>query len=130
MSIFDNIFGKNDSKGTSSQSVMWNELTQLQQLDTIIEESESIPVLIFKHSTRCSVSRMALRAFENEFSLPEEDLKLYFLDLITYRDVSNEIASRFDVVHQSPQIILIKNGKAVYNESHSDIDVTAIENIL
>ena len=130
MSIFDNIFGKNDSKGTSSQSVMWNELTQLQQLDTIIEESESTPVLIFKHSTRCSVSRMALRAFENEYSLPEEDLKLYFLDLIAYRNISNEIASRFDVVHQSPQVILIKNGKAVYNESHSDIDVTAIEDIL
>ncbi|GGB68251.1 thioredoxin family protein [Flavobacterium suaedae] len=130
MSIFDNIFGKNDSKGTSSQSVMWNELTQLQQLDTIAEESESTPVLIFKHSTRCSVSRMALRGFENEYSLPEEDLKLYFLDLIAYRNVSNEIASRFDVVHQSPQVILIKNGKAVYNESHSDIDVTAIEDIL
>lgn len=130
MSIFDNIFGKNDSKGTSSQSVMWNELTQLQQLDTIIEESESIPVLIFKHSTRCSVSRMALRAFENEFSLPEEDLKLYFLDLITYRDVSNEIASRFDVVHQSPQVILIKNGKAVYNESHSDISAEEIAKLL
>lgn len=130
MSIFDNIFGKNDSKGTSSQSVIWNELTQLQQLDAIIEESGNTPVLIFKHSTRCNVSRMALRTFENEYSLSEDDLKLYFLDLIAYRDVSNEIASRFDVIHQSPQVILIKNGKAVYNESHSDIDVTAIENIL
>lgn len=130
MSIFDNIFGKNDSKGTSSQTLMWNELTQLQQLDTIIEKSESMPVLIFKHSTMCSVSRMALRAFENEFSLPEEDLKLYFLDLIAYRDVSNEIASRLGVVHQSPQVILIKNGKAVYNESHSDISAEEIAKLL
>ena len=99
------------------------------QLNEIINESTENAVLLFKHSTRCSISRMALRQFENEFDL---QLKVtpYFLDLLEHRDISNEIAIRFDVVHQSPQLILIKDGKAIYYASHSDIEVEVLKQYL
>ncbi len=127
MSFFDKMFGNNDSKVTPSSRVKWNALTELQQLDTIVDESASIPVLIFKHSTRCSISRMALKGFERDYAIEEDAIKTYFLDLLAHRDISNEIASRFGVLHQSPQILLIKNGEAVYHTSHSDIDAATIK---
>ena len=105
----------------------WITLSDLAQLDEIIETSTKKPVLIFKHSTRCSVSRMALKNFENEYSISDNEASAYFLDLLNYRDISNEIASRFEVQHQSPQLILIKNGKASYSATHSDIDATELK---
>lgn len=104
----------------------WNNLESLAQLDAIEEISFEIPVAIFKHSTRCHISRAALRMFENELNLKHE-IAPYFLDLLQYRNVSNEIASRFGVQHQSPQIIVIKDGKAIYNASHERIDATQLE---
>lgn len=127
MSMFNKLFGDSTSKDTSSSNIVWNELTQLKQLDEIVEESAEIPVVIFKHSTRCSISRMALKTFEREYAIEEGKAKPYFLDLLEHRDISNEIASRFDVQHQSPQLILIKNGIAVYNSSHSDIDAGTVK---
>jgi len=127
MGVFGKIFGNSDSKDTPQSSFQWNDLTELKQLDNIILESNDTPVIIFKHSTRCPVSRMALKNFENEYSIEEGSAKPYFLDLIAYRDVSNEIASRFKVVHQSPQIIVIKNGQEVFNTSHDDIDAGVVK---
>jgi len=124
MGLF-NVFGNNDNKGTESSKINWNALTTLQQLNEISEESNQKPVVIFKHSTRCSISRMALKQFENNFDLHDE-VKPYFLDLIEHRDVSNEIANRFDVIHQSPQILLIKDGKSVYDVSHDGIDAEVL----
>lgn len=128
MSMFNKLFGDSSSKDNPSSNIVWNDLTQLKQLDEIVEESAETPVIIFKHSTRCSISRMALKAFEREYSIVEGKAKPYFLDLLEHRDVSNEIASRFAVQHQSPQLILIKEGKAVYNTSHSDIDAEGLKN--
>jgi bacillithiol system protein YtxJ len=128
--MFNKLFGDSTSKDTASSNIVWNDLTQLKQLEDIIEESAETPVVIFKHSTRCSISRMALKSFEREYAIEEGKAKPYFLDLLEHRDVSNEIASRFDVQHQSPQLILIKNGKAVYNSSHSDIDAATVKNKL
>ncbi|MGV3458957.1 MAG: bacillithiol system redox-active protein YtxJ [Flavobacterium sp.] len=122
MSFFKDIFGNNDSKDTAHSALAWNDLTQLQQLDAIAEESKSQPALIFKHSTRCSISRMALKNFEREYAIAVDDAKPYYLDLLEHRHISNEIASRFGVTHQSPQLIIIKDGVAIYNASHSDID--------
>ena len=99
----------------------WIKLETENQLVNIQQKSYDQPVLIFKHSTRCSISRFALKQFENEFTL-EDRVDAYFLDLLEYRDISNEIASRFGVYHQSPQLLLIKNGQSVYDASHSDID--------
>ena len=104
----------------------WIQLTDLGQLNEIIDSSAQKPVVIFKHSTRCSVSRMSLKLFEKEFNL-EDKVIPYFLDLLEYRSISNEIATRFNVQHQSPQLILIKDGKATYNVSHSDIDAVVLE---
>lgn len=121
MSFLKNMFSGSDEKDSNESKVKWTNLTDLGQLNEIISISNDKPVAIFKHSTRCSVSRMALKQFENEFTSSNK-VTPYFLDLIAYRDVSNEIASRFGVIHQSPQLILIKEGKAIYTVSHSDID--------
>lgn len=128
MSLFKNIFGDSD-KTTNSSKVTWRLLTNLGQLNEIINESTETPVIIFKHSTRCSVSRMALKQFENEFDFSSK-VTPYFLDLLENRNISSEIASRFGVVHQSPQLILIKDGKAIYNSSHSDIASEDLERFL
>ena len=125
MSFFKNIFNSSDDKDFKGNKINWNELTDLVQLDEIIAISNEKPVAIFKHSTKCSVSRMALKQFENEFNSSDK-ITPYFLDLIAHRDISNEIANRFGVTHQSPQLILIKNGKAIYNVSHSDIDAESL----
>ncbi|RBN50621.1 bacillithiol system redox-active protein YtxJ [Flavobacterium psychrolimnae] len=121
MSFFKNMFNSSEEKDSNENKINWNELTDLGQLNEIIAASNEKPVAIFKHSTRCSVSRMALKQFENEFNSSDK-VTPYFLDLIAHRDISNEIATRFGVFHQSPQLILIKEGKAIYNVSHSDID--------
>nr|WP_314897600.1 bacillithiol system redox-active protein YtxJ [uncultured Flavobacterium sp.] len=121
MSFFQNIFNSSDDKDLKENKINWNELTDLGQLNEIIFISNEKPVAIFKHSTRCSVSRMALKQFENEFNSSDK-VTPYFLDLIAHRDISNAIADQFGVRHESPQLIVIKGGKAIYNVSHSDID--------
>lgn len=121
MSFLKNVFGSSDEEKPNNK-MEWNLLTAMNQLDLIVSMSEEKAVLIFKHSTRCSISRFALKQFENEFNL-EEKIEPYFLDLLNYRDISNEIAFRFNVQHQSPQVLLIKNGVVVYDASHSDIVV-------
>jgi len=128
MSILKNLFGSSEPT-TNNSNVSWRHLTDLGQLNEIINESTTTPVVIFKHSTRCSVSRMALKQFENEFDLSNK-VTPYFLDLLEHRDISNEIATRFEVHHQSPQLILIKNGKVIYNASHSDIATEDLERFL
>ncbi|HQW69252.1 MAG TPA: bacillithiol system redox-active protein YtxJ, partial [Flavobacterium sp.] len=109
--------------------IAWRQLTDLGQLNEIVEVSNEKLVLIFKHSTRCSISRYSLKQFENEFTF-EDKIVPYFLDLIAHRDVSNEIAQRFGVFHESPQIILIKEGKAIYDASHESIDAKKLETFI
>lgn len=107
----------------------WNELTELEQFEALIDQSEEQPVLIFKHSTRCSISRFALKQFENEFDL-QDKIAPYYLDLLNHRDISNEIALHFKVQHQSPQILLLKNRAVVYDTSHENIDATELKKYL
>jgi bacillithiol system protein YtxJ len=130
MSLFKNIFGSSDEENhlvpKDEKKIEWRQLTDLGQLNEIVDLSNEKVVLIFKHSTRCSISRFALKQFENEFNL-EDKITPYFIDLLNHRDVSNEIANRFDVFHQSPQILLIKNGKAIFSTSHDDIDAKFLE---
>lgn len=126
MSIFNSLFGNSEETQKIKSNINWIPLTNLGQLNEIMILSEVNPVLIFKHSTRCSVSRMALKQFENEFDLADT-VDAYFLDLLEYRNISNEIANRFQVQHQSPQLILIKDGKAIYDVSHSAIDAVELK---
>lgn len=124
MSLFKNMFGSSGESEKGS-NMTWRALTDLGQLNEIVDESTEKPVVIFKHSTRCSISRMALRQFEQEFNL-EGKVVPYYLDLLEHRDISNEIANRFGVYHQSPQLIVIKDGKAIYDRSHESIDATKL----
>lgn len=126
MSLFNSIFGSSDEKKEKLSSVNWIPLQLRGQLDEIIALSNEKPVLIFKHSTRCSISRFALKQFENEFDL-QNQIDAYFLDLLEFRDISNEIASRFGIMHQSPQLLLIKEGKVLYDASHSDIQADELK---
>jgi len=121
MSIFNSLFGSSEEKKETAAKINWIPLQFVGQLDEMVAFSDQKPAVIFKHSTRCSISRFALKQFENEYAL-EDKVDAYFLDLLEYRDISNEIASRFGVYHQSPQLLLIKNGQSVYDASHSDID--------
>ena len=126
MSIFNKLFGSSEQESTSK--IEWRKLTDLGQLNELTDLSFEKPVLIFKHSTRCSISRFALKQFENEFDFSNEVLQPYFLDLLEYRSISNEIASRFGVFHQSPQILVIREGKSVYDASHDAIAVSEVRN--
>lgn len=119
MNLFKSIFGSSEELSAPSK-VKWRSLTDAGQLNEIINESTEKPVAIFKHSTRCGVSRMTLKQFESEYDL-EDKVTPYFLDLLENRDLSNEIASRFGIEHQSPQLLLIRNGRTIYDASHSDI---------
>ena len=100
----------------------WMPLTDEKQLDEIIAASYHKEIAIFKHSTRCSVSVMAKRSLEQQWDLSDDELPVYFLDLLAYRPISNRIAEIFAVMHQSPQLLLIRQGKAIYHASHSEID--------
>lgn len=129
MSILKNLFG-NSSEENQPSKINWIPLTDLDQLNEISVASNEKPMVIFKHSTRCSISRMALKQFENEYALTDDEVTIYFLDLLSFRDISNAIATRFQVEHQSPQLILIKEEKVIYNASHSDIDAETLKNKL
>lgn len=94
------------------------------QLDTIVTRSHQQLQVIFKHSTRCSVSSMVLNRLERE-QVPA-NIDFYFLDLLSYRPISNAIAERFQVHHESPQVIVLKNGEVVYDESHMAIQMDEI----
>ena len=108
----------------------WIKLESENQLIDIQQKSHSQPVLIFKHSTRCSVSRTALDRLERNWNSDEiKELVPYYLDLIAHRNISNLIAEDFNVEHQSPQVLLIRNGKSVYDRSHFDIDFKSIKEI-
>jgi bacillithiol system protein YtxJ len=126
MSLFNSLFGSSEEKKETVSKVNWIPLQLMGQLDELITLSNEKPVFIFKHSTRCSISRFALKQFENDFAL-HDVMDAYFLDLIAYREISNEIATRFGVQHQSPQLILIKEGKAIYDASHSDIEAGVLK---
>ena len=97
----------------------WIPLTTEAQLAAIKEESEKSPVVIFKHSTRCSISAVAKARLERAEA--PENISFYYLDLLKFRNVSDEIEERFGVMHESPQVLLIKKGECVYDESHSAI---------
>lgn len=104
----------------------WQSLNQAGQLNAIIERSHDKPQIIFKHSTRCGISSMAKHQLEHDWDLDAELVDMYYLDLIAHRDMSNQIADLTGVTHQSPQIILIRKGKAVFDTSHHAISVARI----
>lgn len=122
MSLLKKLFSSSTNYEKEKITIPWHRLTTIKQLDDIEKESLRKPIAIFKHSTRCGTSRMALRQFERQFEIEDEKVKLYFLDLIAFREVSNEVAIRFQVMHQSPQLLVVKNGNTIHHSSHYNID--------
>ncbi len=108
--------------------MQWTNLTTLAQLDTI-KNDENYSV-IFKHSTRCSISMMVKRRFEMDWDALPEGISLYFLDLISHRDISAAIAEVFQVHHESPQLLLIKNGECILDSSHGDISAEEVAELV
>ena len=115
------IFKKKDSKYNDRNPVDWISLTSLEQLENITVDSEIETVYIFKHSTRCGISKMVLNRFEKSLSESIKKCKFYYLDLLAYRNISDQISLTFEIIHQSPQLLVIKNKVAVANASHYDI---------
>lgn len=105
-------------------NIPWKELNNEAQIDAILEASHTKQQLIFKHSTRCSISSMAKSRLEREWSL--ENVEPWYLDLLSFRSVSNAVAEKLGVFHQSPQAILLQNGKVIYSATHQAISAKEI----
>lgn len=127
MGLFDIFKAPRDIAKEEIVEIPWHVLAKMDQLDEIVEQSKTMPVAIFKHSTRCGISRGVLKLLEKNYNLTDEQLKLYYLDLLQHRDISNEIAARFKVQHESPQMIVIKNGVVVHHDSHHAIEASHLE---
>ncbi|WP_426278006.1 bacillithiol system redox-active protein YtxJ [Chryseobacterium sp. S-02] len=127
MSFFDKIFGgKEEAK---EQKSFWNTIKSEDDLKTALENSYTHKIAIFKHSTSCFISKTVLRNFEKDIENIEsiDDVaKLYFLDLLAYRPLSNKIAEDLGIRHESPQLLVIENGKVINNASHQNISINQL----
>ncbi|MGZ0017480.1 bacillithiol system redox-active protein YtxJ [Yeosuana sp. AK3] len=121
MGLFNKLFNSS-SETEAKKELPWKALTSLNQLDDITSKSIIKTQLIFKHSTRCGISKMVKNQFERDYTFSEQEFDLYYLDLLNYRDISNALASQFNVFHESPQLLIIKHGLAVANNSHGAIN--------
>lgn len=128
MGFFSNLFKVSEPK--EKKILPWIALTDLQQIDDIKDKSKAKTQVIFKHSTSCGISRMVLNQFVDAYVLTKNDLDLYYLDLLSYRNVSNEVGYTFQVMHESPQLLVIKNGVVAAHGSHGAINAIELENFL
>lgn len=109
--------------------IIWENLNASSQIDDAISSSYDKDVLIFKHSTTCSISHMAKLRLEEKWDF-DDTVMPYYLDLKSFRNISDEVSERFDIQHESPQIILIRKGECIYDASHFDISVEEIKETL
>ncbi|MEO0042674.1 MAG: bacillithiol system redox-active protein YtxJ [Bacteroidota bacterium] len=110
--------------------ISWIPLVAETDLDTIVERSHQTPCVLFKHSTTCSISAMAKARLERNWSFSTEEVAAYYLDLLAFRPISAKIAARFNVHHESPQLLLVVNGACTYDASHLDITVDELRSEL
>ncbi|MFT7428565.1 MAG: bacillithiol system protein YtxJ, partial [Nonlabens sp.] len=117
MGFMDKLFKTQQNNVNEEQTgIQWEPLESVDQLDNVIKNSTLKPKVIFKHSTRCGISRMVLRQFENDFKKNDDEVTFYFLDLLNYREVSADVASKLNVVHQSPQVIILYDKEILHTE--------------
>ncbi len=102
----------------------WETLSSVDQLEKLAQENSAF--IIFKHSTRCSVSSMAKRNLTMDFASTNNDSPIYYLDLIALREISNYISTKYNIQHESPQVLVLKGDTCLYHASHSDIELEAI----
>ncbi len=126
MGIFSKLFGNGEKEEENKKALPWRPLTQLAQLDEIAKNSKNKTQVIFKHSTRCGISRMVIRNFESSYDIADEGVDLYYLDLLNHRDISSEIAAKFQIFHESPQLLVIRNGETIHHASHSSISAQVL----
>lgn len=124
MSFFDKIFGGKNK--TPDQKTFWKKIESEEDLAKAMEDSFQNRIAIFKHSTSCFISRTVLKNFEKEIENSDQPVSVYYLDLLAHRPVSNKIAADFEIRHESPQLIVIENGKPVNSASHQDISLSQI----
>lgn len=124
MGIFNKMFGSSEPK--EEKVLPWQALNNVSQLSEIEKRSKTKTQLVFKHSTRCGISRMVMNQFVSMYNL-DLNADLYYLDLLNHREVSNEVGYKFQVLHQSPQMLVIKNGVAVAHASHGGINELDLE---
>ena len=121
MGLFNKLFS-----GSTEPKVVkvlpWIALTKLEQLQDIETTSKIKTQIIFKHSTRCGISSMVMNQFVRSYDFSEKHFDLYYLDLLNYRDISNEVGYKFQVLHESPQLLVIKNSTTVAHASHGSIN--------
>ena len=120
MGLINKLF-KNSREPKEEKLLPWINLSTSHQLDDILEKSKTKAQLIFKHSTRCGISRMVMNQFIDAYNV-DANFDLYYLDLLNFRDVSNKVGYRFQVIHESPQLLIIKNGVVVAHASHGAIN--------
>lgn len=130
MGLFSGLFGSSSNEGKEEKTFPWIPLTSVEQLSEIEEKSKTKPQLIFKHSTTCGISRMVIRTFTNTFEYTAEEVDVYYLDLHGYREVSNETGYKYQVLHQSPQLLIIKNGITAAHASHGSINDMNLSNLI
>lgn len=107
--------------------VNWISLAKIAEVDDLVQQSETVPCLILKHSTRCSISSFAKNRLEQAWDFPLESVQPFFLDLIAHRDISNYVAEHFAVEHESPQVLLVHRGEVIYHTSHLAITIEGIQ---
>ncbi len=121
MGLINKLFGgSNEPK--EEKVLPWIPLSDLQQLKFIKNKSKVKTQVIFKHSTRCGISKMVMNQFIANYELTEKDLDLYYLDLLSHRDISNEVGYAFQVIHESPQLLVVQNEVVVSHASHGAIN--------
>ncbi|MFV0248520.1 MAG: bacillithiol system redox-active protein YtxJ [Tenacibaculum sp.] len=124
------LFKKRKSSVKQNRSLVnWIALEKVEQLEELNKLSETHIVLIFKHSTSCGISKMVLKRFEDSFDESAKKLKTFYLDLLNFRSISNQVATKYGVVHQSPQLLIIKNKTVVNHASHHSILDIELKNI-
>jgi bacillithiol system protein YtxJ len=116
--------------GDNFEDLGWKTLDSEAQLMDLVGRSFTKPILIFKHSTTCGISANVKDRLVNSWEASPEEVEFYYLDLLAHRGLSNKIASELGVPHQSPQIILLKDGKATYNRSHFSITPEGVQQAL
>jgi len=127
MGLF-NLFTNNENSSEESDNrLKWSHIHSMEQLNALTDDSTGKTQVIFKHSTSCGISSIVLRSFEKQYQDVEEKVDFYFLNIQQNRALSNEIAVRFGIRHESPQLLVIRNKTAVFNTSHSSISYASLE---
>lgn len=121
MGLLNKLFG--GEKVAKAEKVLpWIPLNDLKQIDYIKQKSSIKTQVIFKHSTRCGISSMVQRQFIEDYNFSEKELDLYYLDILNYRQISDEVGYAFQLIHESPQLLVIKNGELVAHASHGQVN--------